>query len=181
MARGGVFAYAAINARVRANYANLLTPQDWIELVNAPNLSALIGQLRRTVYGQYLMQSSEAELDPQQAVLQIELQMADTFNRMIKAAPEVARPLLIQFYRSYEVDNLKAVLRGIRSNAGWPQIERTLFPMGSLSVIPAEAMVESGSIPTAIELLKGTPYYTTLSHAQKRFNAEDPGNAVRRE
>jgi V/A-type H+-transporting ATPase subunit C len=33
-------------------------------------------------------------------------------------------------------------------------------------------MVEAGTIPAAIELLKGTPYYETLSHAMKRFSTE---------
>jgi V/A-type H+-transporting ATPase subunit C len=172
MLRGGAFAYANINARVRANYARLIPPDIWAELINAPSLGVLISLLRRTDYGPYLMQLGENESNPQQVVFQIERQMADTFQRIIQAAPDVSCPLLIQFYRSYEVDNLKAILRGIRSGATWPQIEHTLFPLGEFSVLPAEAMVESGSISTAIELLHGTPYYVTLSHAAKRFNVE---------
>jgi V/A-type H+-transporting ATPase subunit C len=44
--------------------------------------------------------------------------------------------------------------------------------MGSMSVLPAQAMVESGSVGSAIELLQGTPYYETLSFAMKRFSNE---------
>ncbi len=168
----GVFGYAAINARVRAMYSTLLSPQEWAELINAPDFNTLIGLLRRTVYGPYLVQVDESELNPRRAVYEIKRQMADTYTTVIKAAPEQTCPLLTQLYRGFEVDNLKAVLRGIQSGASWDQIRYVLFPMGPISTIPAQAMVESGSIPTAVELLRGTPYYPTLAHAMERFNAE---------
>jgi V/A-type H+-transporting ATPase subunit C len=44
--------------------------------------------------------------------------------------------------------------------------------MGSMTVLPAQAMLESGSVAAAIELLQGTPYYETLSFAMKRYSAE---------
>jgi V/A-type H+-transporting ATPase subunit C len=47
-----------------------------------------------------------------------------------------------------------------------------LFPFGSFSTIPAQAMVESGSIASAVELLHGSPYESTMSFAMKRFSTE---------
>jgi vacuolar-type H+-ATPase subunit C/Vma6 len=41
-----------------------------------------------------------------------------------------------------------------------------------MTVLPAQAMVESGSVAAAVELLRGTPYYDVLSFAMKRYNAE---------
>lgn len=168
----GVFGYAAINARVRAMVSTLLSPQEWVELINASDFSALISLLRRTVYGPYLSQVDESELHPRRTVYQIQSQMADNFVTLIRAAPEQTCPLLTQLYREFEVDNLKAVLRGIRSGASWDQIRYVLFPLGEMSVLPAEEMVQSGSVSAAVELLHGTPYYGTLSHAMRRFNIE---------
>ena len=51
-------------------------------------------------------------------------------------------------------------------------MQDVLFPMGSMTVLPAQAMLESGSVGAAIELLQGTPYYETLSFAMKRYSAE---------
>ena len=82
------------------------------------------------------------------------------------------RPLLTQLYRHFEVDNLKAVLRGIVIGASWERVRYVLFPVGSTSSIPAEAMVETGSVAAAVELLRGTPYYETLSFALKRYTVE---------
>lgn len=168
----GVFSYAAINTRVRAMYATLLTQQEWNDLINAPNYSGLISLLRRTVYGPYLSQVDETQLTPRRAVYQLQGQMADDFATIIRAAPERSCPLLTQLYRSFEVDNLKAVLRGIRSGASWEQVRYVLFPLGSVTVLPAQEMIQTGSVPAAIELLRGTPYYGVLSYAVRRYNVE---------
>jgi V/A-type H+-transporting ATPase subunit C len=47
-----------------------------------------------------------------------------------------------------------------------------LFPLGAFSVLPAQAMVESGSVSAAVDLLRGTPYEETLAFAIKRYSAE---------
>ena len=44
--------------------------------------------------------------------------------------------------------------------------------MGEMTVLPAQTMLESGSVGAAIELLQNTPYYDTLSFAMKRYSAE---------
>jgi hypothetical protein len=42
MASGGVSGYAAISAKVRAMYSNLLSPQDMSRLSDSPDFSSLI-------------------------------------------------------------------------------------------------------------------------------------------
>jgi V/A-type H+-transporting ATPase subunit C len=104
--------------------------------------------------------------------LAIKGRLADSYYSVIHMAPEHARPLLKQLYRYFEVQNLKAVLRAIITDPTWERVQDVLFPMKSMSVLPAQAMVESGSVGAAIELLQGTPYYDTLSFAMKRYSAE---------
>ena len=48
---GGVADYAAISARVRAMYADLLTPQDIVRLSEAPDFLSLFNLLKSTAYG----------------------------------------------------------------------------------------------------------------------------------
>jgi V/A-type H+-transporting ATPase subunit C len=168
----GVSGYAAISARVRAMYSSLLSPQDFARLSDSPDLSALISQLKNTAYGPYLESLKERDLTPQKVELHIEGRLADSYASVIQMAPQHAKPILKQLYRYFEVDNLKAVLRGIVSNPHWERISEILFPMGSMSVLAAQAMVESGSVGNAIELLQGTTYYDTLSFAMKRYSTE---------
>jgi V/A-type H+-transporting ATPase subunit C len=168
----GVFHYAGIHARVRALYSTLLSPVEMVDLIQAESLNSLLDLLRHSVYGPYLVTVEERSLTPRRAAYQIKNQMAKDYDTVIRMAPERVAPLLAQYYRSFEVDNLKAVLRGIFSRYSWDRVRFVLFPMGAKSNLPAQAMIEVGNVADAVELLRNTPYYHTLAHAMERFNVE---------
>jgi V/A-type H+-transporting ATPase subunit C len=180
MASGGVTGYAAISARVRAMYADLLTPQDWARLNDSPDFSTLFTTLKSTAYGPYLEGLKDKEITPKRTINQIKRKLADSYYSVIQMAPESTRPLVKQLYRFFELGNLKAVLRSLvhvstwspEETATWDQVRDVLFPLGEFSVLPAQAMVESGSVASAVELLHGTPYEETLSFAMRRYSAE---------
>jgi V/A-type H+-transporting ATPase subunit C len=114
----------------------------------------------------------DEDLTPRRAVYQLNRRLADAFVTVIRLAPSHARHLLSQYYRLFEVDNLKAILRGVVTGASWDQIRYTLFPLRPFTVLPAQAIVEAGSIGEAMERLHNTPYYDTLAHAMERYTAE---------
>jgi len=172
MLSGGVSGYAAMNARVRSMYSTLLSAQELSRMAEAPDYDSLITQLKRTPYGPYLDQIKDREITPRRATFQIRSRLADSYTNIITTAPVHTRSLIDQLYRLYEVDNLKAVLRGIVTHASWDQVRYVLFPMGSLTVVPAQEMMEAGNVAAAVELLRGTSYYETLSHALSRYSAE---------
>jgi vacuolar-type H+-ATPase subunit C/Vma6 len=176
---GGVSGYAALNARVRAMYSSLLDPQDMARLSEAADFPSIIASLKSTSYAPYLENLKEKDMSPRRVLLQLKGRLADAYFSVIHMAPGHARPLLNQLYRSFEVGNLKAILRAVLTGpttetdaTHWEQVDDVLFPMGSMSVLPARAMIESGSVPAAVELLRGTPYEETLSFAMKRYSAE---------
>jgi len=166
---GGVSGYAAISARVRAMYADLLTPQDIARLSEAPDFLSLFNSLKSTAYGPYLEGLKDKDINPRRVIIQIKRKLSDAYYSVIQMSPVQTRPLVKQLYRYYEIGNLKAVLRAIvtvstwnTETALWDRVKDVLFPMGSASVLPAQTMVESGSIAAAIDLLQGTPYEETL-------------------
>jgi V/A-type H+-transporting ATPase subunit C len=175
----GVSDYAAISARVRAMYAELLTPQDMVRLSEATDFPALFTVLKSTSYGPYLDGLKDKDINPKRVITQIKRKLSDAFYSVIQMSPVQTRPLVKQLYRYYEIGNLKAVLRGIVTVSAWgaettlwDRVRDVLFPMGSASLLPAQAMIESGSVATAVDLLQGTPYEETLSFAMKRYSAE---------
>jgi V/A-type H+-transporting ATPase subunit C len=172
MPKSGVSGYAAISARVRAMYSSLLSPQDFDRLSDAPDFPTLISQLKQTAYGPYLEKLKDKDLTPQKVDLAIKGRLAGSYYSVIQMAPEHARPLLKQLYRYFEVQNLKAVLRGIVTDPTWERVADVLFPMESMTVLPAQTMVETGNVGAAVELLQGTSYYETLSFAMKRYSTE---------
>jgi len=178
MARGAS-GYAAISAKVRAMYSDLLTPQDIARLSESPDLPALVSILKSTPYGKYLSNLRENELTPRRVILQIRNRLADSYSSVVQQAPEQTRPLVRQLFRYFEVGNLKAVLRSIQTVSSWgsdivvwDRVREVLFPFGSFSTIPAQAMVESGSVAAAVELLRGSAYESTMSFAMRRYSAE---------
>jgi V/A-type H+-transporting ATPase subunit C len=175
----GVASYAAISARVRAMYAELLTPQDMIRLSESPDFISLFNILKGTAYGSYLEGLKDKDINPRRVIIQVKRKLADAFFSVIQMAPVETRSLVKQLYRYYELGNLKAVLRALvtvqtwNAEAGlWERVRDVLFPLGSASVLPAQAMVESGSVAAAVDLLQGTPYEEILSFAMKRYSAE---------
>jgi len=160
-------------------YADLLTPQDIVRLSEAPDFLALFNILKSTAYGPYLEGLKDKDINPRRTIIQIKRKLADAFYSVIQMAPVQTRSLVKQLYRYYEIGNLKAVLRAIvtvstwnTETALWDRVRDVLFPLGSASVLPAQAMVESGSVATAVDLLQGTPYEETLSFAMKRYSSE---------
>lgn len=175
----GVSDYAAISARVRAMYAKLLSPQDMVRLSEAPDFPSLFNALKSTSYGPYLEGLKDKDINPKRVITHIKRKLAEAFYSVIQMSPVQTRPLVKQLYRYYEIGNLKAVLRGIVTVSAWgaettlwDRVRDVLFPLGSASVLPAQAMIESGSVATAVDLLQGTPYEEALSFAMKRYSAE---------
>ncbi|MFN2269275.1 MAG: V-type ATPase subunit [Anaerolineae bacterium] len=172
MGGGDVSEYAAIHARVRAMYATLLSPETWRELCEALDLAALVGLLKETAYGPYIAEVEDSRLTPRRAAYQIRKHLAAAFTAIVQLAPAPTRSLVNRLCRRYEVDDLKALLRGIETGTPWEQVNFVLFPLGAFTELPGREMVEAESVAAAVELLRGTSYYDTLSHAMKRYAEE---------
>jgi V/A-type H+-transporting ATPase subunit C len=153
-------------------YATMLAPEEWRDLCAAADFDALVNVLERTVYAPYLTELDEKLLTPRRAAYQVLKRLADTFDAVMHLLPGTARDLVAQLYRRYEVDNVKALLRGVERGTPWDQVRYVLFPLGSFTVLDAQRIIESESVSAAVEQLQGTPYYDTLSHAMKRYTAE---------
>ena len=172
MGGGDVSEYAAIHARVRAMYAAMLSPETWEELCEASDLVALIDLLKGTAYGPYITEVEDSRLTPRRAAYQIRKHLAAAFDAIVQLTPAPTRSLINRLCRWYEVDNLKALLRGIETNTPWDQVNFVLFPLGAFTELPGQEMMEAESVAAAVELLQGTSYYDTLSHAMKRYAEE---------
>jgi vacuolar-type H+-ATPase subunit C/Vma6 len=174
MSLQGVTAYSLVHATVRALCSAMLTPETWDALTQAQDFDAVLTVLSKTVYGPYLQVERQA-LTARRAVYQIRWHLADIYEKIVRLTPEPGRQLLLQLWRLYEVDNLKATLRGIETGASWNQVRYLLFPMTkhiTLTTADMEKMVRSGNVARAIERIRHTPYYDTIAHALERYQAE---------
>lgn len=164
--------YADVHSHVRILYSFLLTPLMMANLQEATNLEALIAIMKAGIYGSYLSKVEERALNPRQVVYLIKGRLVASYRDIIQAAPAHTRPLLTHLFRRFELDNLKAILRGIVIGSTWEHVRPVLYPLGDFTAFPAQLMMESANIGTAVELLADTPYYGILSHAMQRYSNE---------
>jgi vacuolar-type H+-ATPase subunit C/Vma6 len=166
--------YSLVQASVRALYSTMLTAETWTALVQAHDLDAALSVLSKTVYAPYLDIKREM-LTARRTAYRIKLHLAQVYDKVIRLTPEPGRQLLLWLWRLYEVNDLKAALRGVETQAPWDQVLFLLYPKSKHSALTLDAMqkmVQTGSVARAIELTRQTPYYTALSHALERYQAE---------
>lgn len=174
MVTHGVTTYSLPHATVRALYPTMLTPGTWQALIQAQDFEAVLNTLSKTVYDHYL-QIERRLLTPRRTVYQIRRHLADVYEKIIRLTPAPGSQLLLWMWRLYEVDNLKAVLRGIEAGASWNQVLFLLNPLAkqaTLTMADMGKMVQSGDVARAVELTRHTPYYNTLTYALERYRAE---------
>jgi V/A-type H+-transporting ATPase subunit C len=174
MSVNSVMTYSRAHATVRALYSTMLTPETWSALLAAEDFDAVLNTLSKTVYEPYLSIKREL-LTPRRAVYQIRRHLADIFEKITQLLSEEGRQLLLWLWRLYEVDDIKAVLRGIESHADWQQVLMLLYPKpqhATLSLEDMQRMVTGGDIARAVEITRDTPYYSALEHALERYKAE---------
>ncbi|MFP4344560.1 MAG: V-type ATPase subunit [Anaerolineales bacterium] len=173
---GSVTAYAQLQAMVRALYSKMLSLRTWNSLIQATDYDGTLTILKGTVYAPYLNLDREV-LTPRRTVYQIHWHLIRSYTKLIRNAPHPGSQLLLQLWRLFEVDNLKAALRGIEVGAPWNQIRHLLVPVPSVDYVSLtledlERMVRSGSVVRAVERIAHTPYYATLVHALERYESE---------
>ncbi len=177
MAPQGVAGYSLAHATVRALYAELLSARIWEMLISAQDYDAVLALLSKTVYGPYLA-IERPQLTPRRTAYQIRWRLAEVYEKLIsllRLTQPVASQLLQNLWQHFEVNNLKATLRGIETGASWDQVRHLLYPMSryiSLTAEDMERMVRAGEMARAIEFTRHTPYYGTLSHAFQRYADE---------
>ena len=176
---GGVSAYAAISARVRVKYSQLLTESELGSLGATADVASLTDGLRHTPYVSAIHSLTDHQYRVPAVIGALKRRQAEESWSVIQAAPGNSRRVLLQLHCRHEVNNLKAVLRGIAAAAPLDTEEssrertrKLLFPLGQHTLVPAELMFDAGNVASAIELLRGTPYYEVLSFAMKRYSSE---------
>jgi vacuolar-type H+-ATPase subunit C/Vma6 len=154
-------------------YSKMLEADTWNALVQAKDLDTALSILSKTAYSSHLLLKG---ITPRRAVHQLRRRLADTYEKLIRLLPGESSHLLLWLWRLYEVDDLKAVLRGIEAHASWEQILLLLHPKPRHAMLPLDTMqrmVLSGIVTRAVELTSHTPYYNALVHAVERYKAEE--------
>lgn len=161
------------NARLHVMKSRLLSHRELETLVEAGSLQGLIAALTKTIYEK----SVEAALTRVAGMECIDealrTDLVNTVGRLRGFYIEEAGKMVALFLRTYDIHNLKAILRGLSKNVPAGDILIILLPIGELDMNTLRELAQLNSPREAIDLLASTG----ISFARPLLNvrAEVPG------
>jgi len=161
------------NARLRAMKSRLLTRLELEEMAESSNMEGLITALANTTYRQAVQAALVRTSGIACVAEALKQDLIHTLGRIHSFYSGRERDLVAIALPSYDVHNLKTILRGISRKATPSEISRSLLPVGELTDAILTELVRSSDPRTAIDLLASMG----LSIAQPLLilRAERPG------
>lgn len=103
----------------------------------------------------------------------LQLDLIDTATRIRQFYSNTAAELVGRVLRTYDIHNIKAILRGLGKNAPTGEINATLLPIGDLSYSLLVEIAHASSPRHAIDLLASLNL--PMAHPLLRLHGERPG------
>lgn len=154
-----------LNARVRGWRKGLFKSADYDAFIESVSVEACLDLLRPTVYGPDIGVAS-ARFERPYDILSSALRsnLYSVFTTLWDIAPEGARPCLKALFSTWEVYNIKALLRGIDKGVPREDLFEALVPAGELDLPALKELVRSKDVGDLIRLLRtwGSPYGAPL-------------------
>ncbi len=162
--------YARPNAAMRAMLGRLFAPQEMRRLLAAPTLDDALRQLAATPYGPALAAAAQGTLLWAERAL--ESSLVDAYARLIRTLEGAPRALVEEMLRRLEVDNLKAILRGLATGAPADEIRSLLLPLGRWERLEVGQLLAAPGVAEAVRALDRLPYARPLAEALPRYERE---------
>ena len=164
--------YSFVQAWARTMKGGLLSAEDWHFLQNMQTTADFLRYLSGTAYGALLEPLAGAKMSEAAFSSALYDHFFSQTARLLRALPKDGEQLLTSFLLRYDAENLKAILRGIRQGVSPAQISPLLYPLGPLSQIPVESLLQADRISTALDMLPATVFHTPLMQALAQFQVQ---------
>jgi len=164
--------YSAANARLRGQRAKLLDGEVWRDLLASKDYAAALDVLRRTAVGQVLSAQDVAHLTVEDVERHLYARLADSHLRAMAFLRGPRRDLLVVLWQRFELNNLKALFRGLEQQMDIGRLRRYLTPLGDFSTLPWDALMHERTVVGLIDLLRETHYINPLRNALPMYQRD---------
>ena len=180
MVRVDLSGYGYVNARVRGMRAHLLKKGFFMRLVEAENFEALHSLLEQTVYRREV--NEEILIKPENTDLDqaFDLSLIACLMKIHDSTGGETRKLVSLLYSRYDVDNVKAVLRGKKGGATPGEILSTVIPVGSIKLDELEELVRQREVPDVVKAMAAMriKYARPLAGAMENYHKHEKDLAI---
>ena len=164
--------YAAVNARTRGLLARLIPDALWAELVVTSTLGEQLDILRQTWYAERLLDLTGDVSNVAGLERALWSHLAWAFRLPLRLMRGTSRELLEWYWRRFEVDNLKTILRAAHYNTPLESFRDALTPLEASSTLPWDALIAADSVVAVVNLARQTAYGPALDNALDRYRRE---------
>lgn len=164
------------NARLRTMKSRLLSRRELEALVESGSLPGLIAALTRTAYRKSLETALTRTSGMDCIAEALRLDLISTLGKIRQFYQDRARIMAAIMLRTYDIHNLKTILRGLNKNIPPGEILLTLLPVGDLSYSTLMELTRAPGPRGVVDMLASMnlPIAQPLLH----LRAEHPGADV---
>lgn len=146
--------YSHANARLRAMKSRLLGQQALDELINKPDIDALITALEETAYRTELQKAGIEHTGIIRVETALRRDLVYTFRKILRFFREEEEKISIRIILNrWDLQNIKTILRGKKINAHHDEIQENLVPAGELDYAALIELSQQPDIRAVIDLL----------------------------
>lgn len=161
------------NARLRAMKARLLTRRELESHLEAGSLQGLIGALTKTSYRR-AVETSLTRVSGMNAIVEtLRIDLIKTIGAIPSFYSESTGKMVGIVLRTYDIHNLKAILRGLSKNSPASEILEVLLPVGELDLGTLRELASAPGPRGAIDLMASMNL--PFSKPLLKLRAENPG------
>lgn len=151
-----------VAARVRARRAKLFTEEDYRKLVRM-GPSGIARYLEENEYEEEINALGARHSGVDLIEYALNRNVAKHFTDLLDWAGGRLHDRLAAYLRTYDVWNIKTVLRGIYTDSPAGEVRTDLIRAGELDDTIIDQLLEAETIESAVEVLEGTIYYQPLT------------------
>ena len=164
------------NARLRAMKSRLLEPRELRALVESHTLPGLVAALTQTAYRKSVEVALTRASDMDCIMHALRIDLVSTLGNIKTFYHDDAGQMVNIVMRTYDLQNLKAVLRGLDKNVPPSEILSTLLPVGELKYSTLVELTRAPRPRGAIDMLASMNL--PVARPLLRLRAEHPGARV---
>ena len=167
--------YAGASSRVRGMRSRLLSSDLWQPLILAESFDQAVAVLARSDYGPLLSGPAtvDGRLDLERAERRLLGRAAGDCRRAMTMLRGDAQRMVQTWWQHYEMDNLKAVFRGVQMGITPQRIRDYMIPLEGHSRLPWEVLLHERTINGLIDRLRGSRYVNPLLNAYPSYQRDD--------
>jgi len=153
--------YAYIVARVRAMKSKLIPKEMYPKFLNM-DIPEIIRFIEESEYKSDVDELSKKYKGTDLFEHALSRNLALTYRKLIEVSQNEANFLITEYLRSWDVWNIKTILRGKFSGASEEEILDGVVSAGQLRYRDLTELVKIGTVEGVIAALAGTPFYPAL-------------------